>query len=69
VVRVTVRLDGSISGRPRIARSSGYEDLDEAALQAVIASLPFAAIPPDLARGRTQLEVTLPVAFSNPMVQ
>lgn len=69
VVRVTVRLDGSIVGRPRVSRSSGYGDLDEAALNAVVASLPFAPIPLDLARGRAQLEVTLPVAFSNPMVQ
>lgn len=69
VVRVTVRLDGSIVGRPRVSRSSNYSDLDQAALEAVIASLPFAPIPADLARGRTQLEVTLPVAFSNPMVQ
>lgn len=69
VVRVSVRLDGSIVGRPRISRSSGYHDLDQAALEAVIASLPFAPIPADLAHGRTQLEVTLPIAFSNPMVR
>jgi len=69
VVRLTVRLDGSIAGRPRVSRSSGYDDLDQAALSAVIASLPFAPIPADLARGRTQIDVTLPVAFSNPMVQ
>ena len=69
VVRVSVRLDGSIVGTPRITRSSGYSDLDRAALDAVTASLPFAPIPVDLARGRTLLDVTLPIAFSNPMVQ
>ncbi len=69
VVRLTVRRDGSVATPPRVIRSSGFEDLDAAALLAVRESLPFAAIPDDLARGHAQVPVTLPIEFSNPMVR
>jgi protein TonB len=69
VVRLTVRRDGSIGEAPRVIRSSGFDDLDAAALRAVERSLPFAPIPADLAPGRPALVVTLPIEFSNPMVR
>jgi protein TonB len=66
---LTVRRDGSIGEAPRVIRSSGFDDLDAAALRAVERSLPFAPIPADLAPGRPALVVTLPIEFSNPMVR
>ena len=68
VVRLVVRRDGSIATAPRVIRSSGFDDLDDAALLAVRSSLPFAPIPTDLAVGQSQVTVTLPIEFANPMV-
>lgn len=68
VVRLTVRRDGSLARPPRVIRTSGYADLDRAALVAVRASLPFEPIPSDLGIGHPEIVVTLPIEFSNPMV-
>ncbi len=67
VVRLVVRRDGTIATAPRVIRSSGFDDLDDAALLAVRDSLPFAAVPEDLAVGQSQITVTLPIEFANPM--
>ena len=68
VVRVVIRRDGSSASAPRVIRSSGFEDLDGAALAAVRDSLPFGPIPLDLAVGHREITVTLPIEFANPMV-
>lgn len=69
VVRLVIRRDGSVATEPRVIRSSGFPDLDAAALRAVRESLPFPAVPSDVAIGRERLPVTLPIEFSNPMVR
>jgi TonB family protein len=68
VVRVVIRRDGSTVSAPRVIRSSGFDDLDSAALLAVRGSLPFTPIPSDLAVGQREISVTLPIEFANPMV-
>jgi TonB family protein len=67
-VRVVIRRDGSTVSAPRVIRSSGFDDLDSAALLAVRGSLPFTPIPSDLAVGQREISVTLPIEFANPMV-
>jgi len=69
VVRLTIRRDGSLASAPRVIRSSGFADLDGAALAAVRESLPFSPVPADLAVGHEQVVITLPIEFSNPMVR
>ncbi len=68
VVRVVIRRDGSTVRAPRVIRSSGFDDLDSAALVAVRDSLPFTPVPADLAVGQREISVTLPIEFANPMV-
>ena len=68
VVRVVVRRDGTAADAPHVIRSSGFDDLDSAALLAVRSSLPFGPIPADLAAGQPEITVTLPIEFANPMV-
>lgn len=67
VLRVVVRRDGSIVGTPRVIRPSGFEDLDDAAISALTASLPFAPWPADLWPDRDRATISVPIAFSNPM--
>lgn len=68
LVRVVVRRDGSLATTPRVLRSSGFVDLDRAALAAIEDALPFGPMPDDLAPGRERLSITIPVRFWNPMV-
>jgi TonB family protein len=63
-----VRRDGTAADAPHVIRSSGFDDLDSAALLAVRSSLPFGPIPADLAAGQPEITVTLPIEFANPMV-
>ena len=69
VFRIVVRRDGTLRGAPRLVRSSGFEDLDRAALAAIRSATPFAPLPDDLAPQLAQLSLSLPVEFSNPMVR
>jgi TonB family protein len=69
VFRLTVRRDGSIVGAPRLIRSSGYSDLDHAALVALVSALPLDPVPSALAPSQSRVDITIPVEFSNPMVR
>lgn len=69
VFRLTVRRDGSIVGAPRLIRSSGYTDLDQAALVALVSALPLDPVPSALAPSQSRVDITIPVEFSNPMVR
>lgn len=67
VLRVVVRRDGSIVGTPRVVRTSGFSDLDAAALAALTDVLPFSPWPDDLWPERERATISVPIAFSNPM--
>ncbi|MDW8246416.1 MAG: energy transducer TonB [Sandaracinaceae bacterium] len=69
VVVLVVKRDGSLLRPPRIIRSSGFADLDEAALRAIRESLPFEPIPSEWLPGRATLALTIPIRFSNPLVE
>lgn len=66
VYRVTLRRDGTRVGAPRLVRSSGFDDLDRAAREAIERAR-FAALPADLAPESPRIAVTFPVRFVNPM--
>jgi TonB family protein len=69
IYRVVVRRDGGLSAGPRLVRSSGFRDFDEAAVVAIKRALPFSPLPEQLLPEETDLPLLIPVAFSNPMVQ
>lgn len=69
IYSIQVRRDGSLAAPPRLVRSSGFEDLDRAALAAIHQATPFAPLPDDLAPERDSLRIRLPIEFSNPMVR
>lgn len=60
---------GHLVGSPHLARSSGFPDIDAAALRAIQAALPTAPPPTALMQGRNELPVRLHLDFSNPMVR
>lgn len=66
---IVVRRDGSLVRSPRLIRSSGFDDLDGAALAAIRRTVPFSPLPDDLVPGRASIEVRVPIEFSNPMVR
>lgn len=66
---VIVRRDGTLARAPQLIRSSGFHDLDGAALAAIRHNVPFSPIPDDLVPGRSTIEVRLPIEFSNPMIR
>lgn len=66
---VVVRRDGTLARAPQLIRSSGFRDLDGAALAAIRRNVPFSPIPDDLVPGRSTIEVRLPIEFSNPMIR
>jgi TonB family protein len=69
VHRVRVRRDGTLAASPRLVRSTGFTDLDDAARRAIEAALPFAPLPDDLAPELATLSVDLTIEFVNPMVR
>jgi len=69
IYMLQVNRDGSLRGAPRLVRSSGYEDLDQAALAAIRAATPFSPVPDDLAPSLERIPIRMPVEFSNPMVR
>ncbi len=66
---LVVRRDGTLARTPQLIRSSGFRDLDGAALSAIRRNVPFSPLPDDLVPGRASIEVRLPIEFSNPMVR
>lgn len=69
VFRLVVHRDGSLEGAPRLIRSSGFDDLDAAAREALERSLPLDPIPDGLFVGRARIDVTFPIVFWNPMAR
>lgn len=65
----SVDRSGQLVGTPRLRRSSGYADIDAAALRAIRSTLPTAPPPSALMQDRTELPLTLHLDFSNPMVR
>jgi len=68
VFRVRFRRDGTLADRPQLIRSSGFDDLDRAAAEA-IAAAHFDPVPPELGVGRDEITVTLTSQWWNPMVR
>ena len=66
--RVRFRRDGTLAARPLLSRSSGFDDLDRAAAEA-IAAAHFDPVPPELGVGRDEITVTLTSQWWNPMVR
>lgn len=66
VFRVTLRRDGTLVRAPQLIRSSGFRDLDDAAL-AALESVPFLPLPDDLAPEQERVTVSVPMVWANPM--
>lgn len=56
ILHVAVRADGSVE-HIRVAKSSGYDLLDEAAIQIVELAAPFSPFPPDIAAETDVLDI------------
>ncbi|MGE0786181.1 MAG: TonB family protein [Sandaracinaceae bacterium] len=69
IYAITVRRDGTLVGAPRLVRTSGFDDIDAAALAAIRAATPFSPLPDDLAPELSRLSLRLPIELSNPMVR
>ncbi len=69
IYRLDVAPDGHLAGQPRLVRSSGFADFDQAALTAIVEAAPFAPLPPELSSGVERHSVRMAVEHSNPMVQ
>ncbi|MCB9593551.1 MAG: TonB family protein [Sandaracinaceae bacterium] len=69
IYMLSVGRDGRLQGAPRLVRTSGFDDLDRAALAAIRQATPFSPVPDDIAPGLGRIPIRLPVEFSNPMVQ
>lgn len=68
VLRLSIGRDGGLLEAPRLLRSSGFGDLDQAALTAVLRSAPLSPLPPEIAPGLDRISLTVPVEFWNPTV-
>ncbi|MFK7998953.1 MAG: energy transducer TonB [Polyangiales bacterium] len=68
VYRLVVNRRGELTARPRRMRSSGFSDMDAAAVEAIVQCAPFDAIPPQIAPGAATLSIDMTVEFANPMV-
>lgn len=69
VYRIRVRRDGTLARNPELVRTSGFEDLDAAAENAIRQAAPFSPFPMDLAPDQHTLAVTMRVELANPMVR
>lgn len=61
LVMIRVHRDGTLAGRPVVAKSSGHPCLDREALRMVTAAAPFAKLPDGYAHPTA--EFTIPVQF------
>jgi TonB family protein len=66
---VDVRRDGTLARAPALERTSGFDDMDDAALAAIRAASPFTPLPDDLAPELSVVHIRFPIEFSNPMVR
>jgi TonB family protein len=69
VYRVIVGRDGRMKATPTLVRSSGFVDLDKAAVSAILEAAPFAPLPLELLPERPEVAILMPVQFWNPMVR
>jgi protein TonB len=67
VVMFVVNVDGRIGEGPRVVKSSGFAEFDNAALRAVRSAAPFP--PMSDRRSARPLTVTMPVTFDNPVIR
>jgi TonB family protein len=64
VVTFDVRPDGSLRARPKLVKSSGFQEFDAEAVDVVLRAAPFAR------RADTgDLTISVPVTFENPVVR
>jgi TonB family protein len=64
VVTFSVHADGTLGGRPRIVKSSGFQEFDAEAVDVVLRAAPFGR-----RAGKGDLTISLPVTFENPVVR
>lgn len=69
IYMVEVNRNGTLVGRPHLVRTSGFDDMDRAALDAIRQATPFSPIPSDLAPHLAHIPIRLPIQFANPMVR
>ena len=68
VVSFILRRDGSVS-EVRVAKPSGFVDLDDAVVTAIRQASPFGPVPATLVEGRGDLRVNTPFLFENPLIR
>ncbi len=68
LLRLWVGRNGGLLERPSVMRSSGFDDLDQAALTAVMRAVPFSPLPDDIAPDSQRIRLTVPIEFWNPTV-
>jgi protein TonB len=68
VVSFTLRTDGSVA-EVQVARSSGYQEFDDAVLTAVREAAPFGRVPRAVSLGRGSIRVQAPFEFDNPLIR
>lgn len=69
IFRVVLRRDGTLVAGPELVRTSGFDDLDAAAEDAIAEVLPFEPLPADMQPDVQRFAWRIPVDFSNPMVR
>lgn len=68
LLRIAVGRDGGLLEPPRVLRTSGFADLDQAALAAVQKATPFSRLPDEIAPNSSRIRLTVPIEFWNPTV-
>lgn len=68
LLRLWIGRNGGLLEPPAVMRSSGFGDLDQAALTAVLRSVPFSPLPDDIAPDSERIRLTVPIEFWNPTV-
>jgi protein TonB len=58
IVQFTMKQDGSVTGMPRIAQTSGDASVDRSAQRAILDAQPFQPLPPQLGRSEVNIELS-----------
>lgn len=69
VYRLVVDANGNLVGDPRLARTSGFADINAAALRAIRSAAPFGPLPSEWLRGQRTHSFRLSLTYSNPLVR
>jgi TonB family protein len=69
IYRVVVGRDGRMKAAPKLVRSSGFADLDRAAISAILEAAPFAPLPLELLPQQGEVAILMPIQFWNPMIR